>query len=129
MLSYQHSYHSGNLADIHKHAALEWVLMDPSYELKQDYAEISKALTKITRKWNVGSVMLCYPVLRNAAHKEMLAQLEAIYSAGLLHEVIFPSAKENHRMAGSGLFVINPPYGLMDELARLHFCFKEAQTQ
>ena len=26
MLSYQHSYHAGNLADVHKHAALAWVL-------------------------------------------------------------------------------------------------------
>ena len=32
MLSYQHSYHAGNLADIHKHAALAWVL---SYLLKK----------------------------------------------------------------------------------------------
>ena len=105
------------------------VLMDPSYELKQDYAEIPKALTKVTRKWNVGSVMLWYPVLRSAAHTEMLAQLEAIYPEGLRHEVVFPPAKENHRMVGSGLFFINPPYGLMDELDRLSFCFKKGQTQ
>ncbi len=26
MLSYQHIYHAGNLADVHKHAALAWVL-------------------------------------------------------------------------------------------------------
>ena len=26
MLSYQHLYHAGNLADVHKHATLAWVL-------------------------------------------------------------------------------------------------------
>ena len=26
MLSYQHLFHAGNLADVHKHAALSWVL-------------------------------------------------------------------------------------------------------
>ena len=26
MLSYQHLYHAGNLADVHKHAVLAWVL-------------------------------------------------------------------------------------------------------
>ena len=26
MLSYQHAYHAGNLADLHKHATLAWVL-------------------------------------------------------------------------------------------------------
>ena len=26
MLSYQHIYHAGNLADVHKHALLAWML-------------------------------------------------------------------------------------------------------
>ena len=26
MLSYQHGYHAGNLADVHKHALLAWAL-------------------------------------------------------------------------------------------------------
>ena len=26
MLSYQHAYHAGNLADVHKHALLAWAL-------------------------------------------------------------------------------------------------------
>ena len=26
MLSYQHAYHAGNLADLHKHALLAWML-------------------------------------------------------------------------------------------------------
>ena len=26
MLSYQHAYHAGNLADVHKHALLAWML-------------------------------------------------------------------------------------------------------
>ncbi len=83
--------------------------MDPSHELKQDFAKISKVLTKVTRKWNVGSMMIWYPVLFSTTHKEMLAQLETIYPEGLHHEVVFPPAKENHRMVGSGLFFINPP--------------------
>ena len=29
MLSYQHIYHAGNLADVQKHAALAWVLDHP----------------------------------------------------------------------------------------------------
>lgn len=33
MLSYQHIYHAGNLADIHKHSVLSWVL---SYLIRKD---------------------------------------------------------------------------------------------
>jgi 23S rRNA (adenine2030-N6)-methyltransferase len=33
MLSYQHGYHAGNLADVHKHALLAWML---GYLTKKD---------------------------------------------------------------------------------------------
>jgi 23S rRNA (adenine2030-N6)-methyltransferase len=34
-------------------------------------------------------------------------------------EVTFPPAREGHRMVGSGLFIVNPPFGLSDELNRI----------
>ena len=37
----------------------------------------------------------------------------------LLSEVRFPPARAGHGMIGSGMFVINPPYGLDAEAARL----------
>ena len=37
----------------------------------------------------------------------------------LRHEVRFPPAREGHRMVGSGMFVVNAPFGLAQEAARL----------
>ena len=41
----------------------------------------------------------------------------------LNHEVYFEPAREGHRMVGSGLVVVNAPWGLDGELAKLadHF--------
>ncbi len=44
----------------------------------------------------------------------MLAALEAAFPDGLRHEVRFPPARDGHRMVGSGLFIVNAPYGLAD---------------
>lgn len=93
------------------------LLCDPSYEVKEDYQTIPKAFSAIARKWNVGILMLWYPILSSGAHLDMLERLEAQHPDHLRHEVRFPPVREGHRMTGSGMFVVNPPFGL-DAAAR-----------
>jgi 23S rRNA (adenine2030-N6)-methyltransferase len=95
------------------------MLIDPSYEVKAEYDTIPGHLANIHRKWNVGCLILWYPILKGGPHGPMLRALEAAFPHGLRHEVRFPPAREGHRMEGSGLFIVNPPYGLDEELARL----------
>ena len=95
------------------------MLVDPSYEVKADYDYIPKVFAQIARKWNVGILMLWYPILRDGPHRQMLNILQEQHPEALRHEVMFPPAREGHRMIGSGMFVVNPPYGLSDEMAEL----------
>lgn len=95
------------------------LLCDPSYEVKEDYEAIPKTFAHLARKWNVGILMLWYPILRGAPHRAMLKALAAAFPDALCHEVAFPPAREGHRMEGSGLFTVNPPWGMADEAARL----------
>lgn len=95
------------------------MLIDPSYEVKADYDAIPRHMTNIHRKWNVGILILWYPILRGGPHGTMLKALEASFPDGLRHEVRFPPVREGHRMEGSGLFIVNPPYGLAEELAAI----------
>ena len=91
------------------------LLIDPSYEIKEDYTAIPQHIAKVTRAWNVGIIALWYPILTNGAHAPMLNALTAAHPDALRHEVNFPPARPGHGMIGSGMFVINPPYGLSDE--------------
>ncbi|WP_309666372.1 23S rRNA (adenine(2030)-N(6))-methyltransferase RlmJ [Tabrizicola sp.] len=100
------------------------MLIDPSYEVKADYDAIPKHLANIHRKWNVGILILWYPILTGAPHASMLKSLVDSFPDGLRHEVRFPPARDGHRMEGSGLFVINPPFGLDDEAVWLGNQFK-----
>jgi 23S rRNA (adenine2030-N6)-methyltransferase len=93
------------------------MLIDPSYEVKADYEAIPRHLANIHRKWNVGVLILWYPILRGAPHAAMLGALAAACPEGLRHEVRFPPVRAGHRMEGSGLFIVNPPFGLQTELA------------
>lgn len=105
------------------------MLIDPSYEVKADYDAIPRHLTAISRKWNVGIQILWYPILKGAAHGPMLRELAEAFPKGLRHEVRFPPARDGHRMEGSGLFIVNAPYGLDQELAALSARFARLSKQ
>ncbi|WP_299029857.1 23S rRNA (adenine(2030)-N(6))-methyltransferase RlmJ [uncultured Sulfitobacter sp.] len=95
------------------------LLIDPSYEIKTDYVDIFRHIAKLHRAWNVGIIALWYPILTNGAHLDMLNALTTQHKGALRHEVRFPPARPGHGMVGSGMFVLNPPYGLSDEAQRL----------
>jgi 23S rRNA (adenine2030-N6)-methyltransferase len=92
--------------------------------VKADYDSIPKELANIARKWNVGILALWYPLLTSGSHGAMLGQLMAQFPEALRHEVRFGPVREGHRMIGSGMFIVNPPYGIADEAARLTRIFK-----
>lgn len=101
------------------------MLIDPSYEVKDDYDRLPRLIGQVHRKWNVGIVMLWYPILARAAHGPMVNALMQDHPQALRHEVAFGPAREGHGMVGSGLFVLNPPWGLADEARRIGGRFRK----
>ncbi|AVW91067.1 23S rRNA (adenine(2030)-N(6))-methyltransferase RlmJ [Celeribacter baekdonensis] len=96
------------------------MLIDPSYEIKTEFETLPSAIYKLHRKWNIGVIALWYPVLKTGQHMPLVnGMLYANFPGCLHHEVRFRPAQKNHGMIGSGLFVINAPFGLNDEAARL----------
>lgn len=51
------------------------MLIDPSYEVKADYAALPGIIATLHRKWNVGVIALWYPILTGRAHLPMLEAL------------------------------------------------------
>ncbi|MEL6102855.1 MAG: 23S rRNA (adenine(2030)-N(6))-methyltransferase RlmJ [Pseudomonadota bacterium] len=99
------------------------ILIDPSFEVKSDYDVIPGHIRKWHKAWNVGIIILWYPILTSRAHAPMTSTLRRDHPEAMHHEVRFPPARPGHGMVGSGMFVVNPPYGLSEEAARLkqHF--------
>lgn len=95
------------------------MLIDPSFEEKADYVAMPKLIGQVAKKWNVGIIALWYPVLASGAQDGMVAALRGAFPEALSHEVRFPPAREGHGMIGSGMFVVNPPFGLAGEAERL----------
>ncbi|MCV2863816.1 23S rRNA (adenine(2030)-N(6))-methyltransferase RlmJ [Albidovulum sediminicola] len=104
------------------------MLIDPSYEVKADYAAMARLVGQVARKWNVGILALWYPILASRAHEPMLATLaDKSLPGALRHEVRFPPARAGHGMTGSGMFIVNAPFGTDAECARLDAIFARLQ--
>lgn len=96
------------------------LLIDPSYEMKGEFAAMPRLLARLHRRWGVGVLMLWYPLLASGAHAPLRTGLRALAIDGALHhEVRFPPARAGHGMIGSGIYTINPPWGLAEAAADL----------
>jgi 23S rRNA (adenine2030-N6)-methyltransferase len=85
-------------------------LIDPSYEVKDEYLRAAQTALAVLRKWPEGVVMVWYPVLPEARHRDLTGALEQAGPAALRHEVSFRDPP-GRGMTGSGLVFLNLPYG------------------
>ncbi len=98
------------------------LLIDPSYEIKTDYAAVVAASREALSRFAEGLVMVWYPQLDLREAAQLPQRLKAVADAqakkGWLHARL-TVAEPNERgfgMLGSGVFVINPPHTLAPAL-------------
>ena len=101
------------------------MLIDPSYEVKSEYDLMAQTLPQLHRKWNVGVIALWYPILRTGLQLPMIKKLRAALPEAFCHEVRFPPVREGHKMIGSGMFILNAPYGIEQETKRLDQLYRQ----
>lgn len=99
------------------------VLIDPSYEIKDDYSKVAKAMKDALTRFPTGTYCIWYPVLARQESRNLVTQLERIsvdFGAKWLHATLsIGEVQPAYVAAGlqaSGMFVINPPYTLANDL-------------
>ncbi|PRY64744.1 23S rRNA (adenine2030-N6)-methyltransferase [Vreelandella songnenensis] len=95
------------------------VLIDPSFERKAEYQEVADTVIHTLEKARHGVVLIWYPLL-SAGHHQVL--LDALKGSGIRKiwrsELLLRApGEQTHGMYGSGMLVINPPWGLDERLA------------
>ena len=97
------------------------VLIDPSYEDKQDYRKLEIALEEALRRFATGCYAVWYPVISRRESTELPERMKRIATANKrswLHaELRVENALGERRLQASGMFIINPPWTLEKHLA------------
>ena len=88
------------------------VLIDPPYELKEDYQRVVDCINDSIKRFATGTYLIWYPLLQRPEPAQMIDDLMQLNAANWLHvsmSIHAPSG-DGYGMHGSGMFIINPPY-------------------
>ena len=97
------------------------VLMDPSYEGHRDYGRVITSLRDAVVRFADGVYLVWYPQVSKLEAAQLPKRLEALAPKGWLHArlTVQRPDQQGFGLAGSGMFVINPPFTLHDEMLKL----------
>ena len=93
------------------------VLIDPPFEVTDEFSRLAQALEAAHRKWATGTFVLWYP-LKGREDSDALARRlrRSAIPKVLRAEVDFAVQRKPEGLAGCGLIVVNPPWLLAGEL-------------
>jgi 23S rRNA (adenine2030-N6)-methyltransferase len=96
------------------------VLIDPPYELKEDYAKAVKTIVKAYSKFTSGTYILWYPVVTRERINSMEKDFTRSEVKNLLKvEFCLKPDSDQYGMTGTGLFIVNPPWQLESQLSEI----------
>jgi len=112
------------------------VLIDPPYELKEDYQKAVRTIIKAYKKFATGTYILWYPVVKRDLVDGMVNAFTNIESSkepnkksnnetssevrNLIQiEFCLTADTEEYGMTGTGLFIVNPPWQLMQQMTEV----------
>ena len=90
------------------------VLIDPSYEIKEDYRAIPRALEAAQRRFETGTYAVWYPCLSRREAQDLPERLRDVAAGDWLDArlIVRAPSKGDFGMTGSGMFILNPPWTL-----------------
>ncbi len=96
------------------------VLIDPPYELKEDYLKATRTIVNAYKKFATGTYILWYPVVK----RELVEQMQSAFTKSELRNVLQveycqKADTTEYGMTGTGLFIVNPPWQLSQQLAEI----------
>ena len=125
-------------------------VIDPSYEEKNEYNQITVTVIKLHKKWNAGIIFVWYPLIMhrldeiNQMKQTILLEIKKQnQNTSLISAELLVNRQDSHvetdlnnisgppRLYGSGVFIINPPWKLeektKDNLSYIASCiYKES---
>jgi 23S rRNA (adenine2030-N6)-methyltransferase len=94
-------------------------LTDPSYEVKTDYEEVASTLGRMWQKCRHGVYLIWYPLLAGRPDDKLKQTITAGPVRKVLCSEITLRQTPERGMSGSGMLVVNPPWGFDARLAEM----------
>ena len=94
-------------------------LIDPSYEIKSDYVDVAETLGKAWQKCRHGVYLVWYPILTSGLQVQLKEAVRHTDVRKVLCSEVSLSNPPARGMIGSGMLVVNPPWGFDARLSAM----------
>jgi 23S rRNA (adenine2030-N6)-methyltransferase len=90
------------------------VLIDPPYEVKNDYRLVIDTLRDALQRFATGVYAVWYPILQRLESRQLPGRLKRLAPHGWLHATLTVAAPapDGFGLRASGMFIVNPPWTL-----------------
>jgi 23S rRNA (adenine2030-N6)-methyltransferase len=96
------------------------IVIDPAYEVKNDYLTLVKAMAQALQKFAHGVYLIWYPLLSAGHHEVMLDAFKQQITTKTVHSQLIVQTPQPKGLYGSGLLLINPPWQFDDALHNIN---------
>jgi 23S rRNA (adenine2030-N6)-methyltransferase len=102
------------------------VLIDPPYESVDEFETMLAAFGDAYRRWPSGTFLMWYPIRSASQRRNVHGRFETMQISKMLFAdlVVYPD-DVGIGLAGSGLMIVNPPYGADEYLQSAYLCIHE----
>ena len=98
------------------------IMIDPSYEMKDEYRTVTKMDQAALRLFATGIYCIWYPIVDLKLRSQLVQGLSGIPGTRSLCAEFYLNSQPPVGMDGCGLFIINPPYTLESQLRTMFDC-------
>ncbi len=97
------------------------VLIDPPFEQRDEFAQVVQALHEGTKRWANGSYVVWYPIKDPVAVSEFQQQVADLNTVSKVYctDMLVRTAQDPSKMNGCGMLFVNPPYGVVQQMATI----------
>ncbi len=99
------------------------VLIDPSYEIKSDYIKVANVIQEYLKRFSTGTYLVWYPIIPRPEAHELPRRLRTLANQAQKPWLnatlaIGRGPGDEGGLVASGMFVINPPFTLKDQIRK-----------
>lgn len=95
------------------------VLIDPPFEQKGEFNRLATAVAGGLRRFATGAFMIWRPIKDEEGYQQFVQEIGSLNINKQLSAELSISPKAQNKLTGSGLIIINPPFGLASALEEI----------
>jgi len=92
------------------------VLIDPPFEVTDEFSQIFLALKRALKHWRSGHFMIWYPIKNNAGVEKFYTDIRSLQMEHLIIQISLNNLIDEGKLSACGILLMNPPWQVKETI-------------